>query len=75
MIKGRSGITFWCTDVDEADGAFSYSYKLRPGINYNSHAIKAASIAGMPESFLRVAESTLVTLQSKAKFNTLPSSH
>ncbi|OXC71204.1 hypothetical protein AYX13_00070 [Cryptococcus neoformans] len=75
VIKGRSGITFWCTDVDEADGAFSYSYKLRPGINYNSHAIKAASIAGMPESFLRVAESTLVTLQSKAKFNTLPSSH
>lgn len=56
VIKGRSGIAFWCTDVNEAvssisifktglplmlkqDGVFSYSYKLRPGINYDSHAI------------------------------------
>nr|KIR47809.1 hypothetical protein I312_02957 [Cryptococcus bacillisporus CA1280] len=75
VIKGRSGIAFWCTDVDEADGAFSYSYKLRPGINYNSHAIKAASIAGMPESFLRVAESTLIALQSKSMSVLSPSSH
>ncbi|WVQ76288.1 hypothetical protein IAR50_005953 [Cryptococcus sp. DSM 104548] len=63
---GKEGIAFWCTDVDELDGAFSYSYKLRPGINYDSHAIKAANLAGMPESFLQVAEGTLKTLQSES---------
>ncbi|ODN76055.1 hypothetical protein L202_06000 [Cryptococcus amylolentus CBS 6039] len=63
---GKEGITFWCTDVDELDGAFSYSYKLRPGINYDSHAIKAASLAGMPESFLQVAEDTLKSIQKSS---------
>ncbi|WWD22390.1 hypothetical protein CI109_106881 [Kwoniella shandongensis] len=67
-VKGREGVVFWCTDVDEVDGAFSYSYKLRPGINHDSHAIKAARLAGMPETFLRVAEDTLTTLQATGKF-------
>ena len=35
----RRGVSFWCTDVDEMDGSFAYSYRLRPGINCNSHAI------------------------------------
>lgn len=37
----RPGVAFFCTDVDvdEARGSFAYSYKLKPGINYNSHAI------------------------------------
>ncbi|WVQ80362.1 hypothetical protein IAT38_002467 [Cryptococcus sp. DSM 104549] len=65
-VGKREGVAFWCTDVDEEDGTFSYSYKLRPGINFDSHAIKAASIAGMPEEFLRVAEETLAKLQAKA---------
>jgi len=52
--KVREGVEFFCTDVDEGvsftspscraeadtqDGAFSYQYKLKPGININSHAI------------------------------------
>lgn len=52
--KVREGVEFFCTDVDEGvsftfpscraeadtqDGAFSYQYKLKPGINTNSHAI------------------------------------
>ncbi|KAL1404999.1 hypothetical protein Q8F55_008617 [Vanrija albida] len=58
----RDGVRFFCTDVDEMDGAFSYSYRLRPGVNYDSHAIKAAQLAGMPASFLATAEATLATL-------------
>jgi len=61
--KMREGVSFWCTDIEELDGAFSYQYRLKPGINHNSHAIKAARLAGMPESFLQVAEKTLATLQ------------
>ncbi|ORY34333.1 muts domain V-domain-containing protein [Naematelia encephala] len=61
----RKGVEFWCTDIDQvADGAFSYSYKLQPGVNHDSHAIKAARLAGMPESFLQVAEDTLASLEA-----------
>ncbi|KAK8845444.1 hypothetical protein IAR55_006157 [Kwoniella newhampshirensis] len=70
---GRDGVVFWCTDVDEVDGAFSYSYRLRPGINHDSHAIKAARLAGMPETFLQVAEDTLSRLQSTGKYDFVPS--
>lgn len=35
----REGVAFWCTDVNEMDGGFSYSYRIKPGVNYNSHAI------------------------------------
>lgn len=50
-LKGevtRPGVAFWCTDVDEMDGLFAYSYRLKPGINYNSHAI----VSGCSENAL-----------------------
>ncbi|OCF39320.1 hypothetical protein I317_06902 [Kwoniella heveanensis CBS 569] len=72
--NGREGVSFWCTDVDEVDGAFSYSYKLRPGINHDSHAIKAARLAGMPETFLVTAEKTLSNLQQTGRFDPPPES-
>ncbi|WWC58081.1 uncharacterized protein I303_100616 [Kwoniella dejecticola CBS 10117] len=74
--KGRKGVEYWCTDVDEVDGAFSYSYKLKPGINHSSHAIKAARLAGMPESFLHTAEDTLKRVQQTGRFDppSIPSS-
>ncbi|WVO18464.1 hypothetical protein L204_106181 [Cryptococcus depauperatus] len=71
--KGRDGISFWCTDIDESNGAFSYSYTLRPGINYNSHAIKAASLAGMPPGFLSVARQTLAALEASKETSTASS--
>lgn len=42
----RQGVSFWCTDVDELDGLFAYSYRLKPGVNYDSHAIVSSS--GVP---------------------------
>lgn len=59
----RPGVSFFCTDVDDLDGAFAYAYRLRPGINYDSHAIMAAQQAGMPAGFLEVAQRTLVGLE------------
>lgn len=35
----RPGVAFFCTDVDEMGASFAYSYRLRPGVNYDSHAI------------------------------------
>lgn len=35
----RPGVAFFCTDVDEMGAAFAYSYRLRSGVNYDSHAI------------------------------------
>ncbi|BEJ10769.1 hypothetical protein CspHIS471_0101910 [Cutaneotrichosporon sp. HIS471] len=61
----RDGVAFFCTDVQEAGEGFAYAYRLRPGINYDSHAIMAAQIAGMPEGFLDVARRTLAGLEDK----------
>ncbi|WWC97095.1 hypothetical protein V866_003973 [Kwoniella sp. B9012] len=69
---GRKGVEYWCTDVDEVDQAFSYSYKLKPGTNHQSHAIKAARLAGMPESFLQTAEDTLKHVQKTGRFDPPP---
>nr|XP_019048677.1 hypothetical protein I302_02450 [Kwoniella bestiolae CBS 10118]OCF27607.1 hypothetical protein I302_02450 [Kwoniella bestiolae CBS 10118] len=66
--NARDGVEYWCTDVDEIDEAFSYSYKLKPGINHQSHAIKAARLAGMPEFFLTTAEDTLKQVQKTGRF-------
>ncbi|KAF9650663.1 hypothetical protein BDM02DRAFT_3154693 [Thelephora ganbajun] len=50
-------INFYCTGVDETDdGYFSYSYKLKPGVNRDSHGLKVAHLAGMPQSVLRTAK-------------------
>lgn len=63
----RPGVAFFCTDVEEDAGAFAYAYRLRPGINYNSHAIMAAQLAGMPEGFLEVARRTLADLEGEGE--------
>lgn len=63
----RPGVSFFCTDVDDACGAFAYAYRLRPGINYDSHAIMAAQLAGMPGGFLDVARRTLDGLEGNVE--------
>ncbi|KAG9013654.1 DNA mismatch repair ATPase msh1 [Tulasnella sp. 427] len=49
-------VDFFCTDVDETeDGYFTYSHKLQRGLNRDSHGIKVAKMAGMPERAISVA--------------------
>ncbi|KAE8256357.1 hypothetical protein A4X13_0g2700 [Tilletia indica] len=57
-------IRFFCTDVDEnSSGSISYSHRLRPGINRDSHGLKVARIAGMPPRAVHVAEAALRWIQ------------
>lgn len=44
-----------------------YSYRLRPGVNRDSHGIKVARLAGLPPSALEVATKTLAWLKEQDK--------
>lgn len=56
----HGAVQLYCTDIEEdADGGFVYVHRLRKGINRNSHALKAARRAGLPEVALRMAERVL----------------
>jgi len=53
-------VAFFCTDVDETDdGHFAYSHRMRPGVNRDSHGLKVAQLAGMPESAVTIAKEAL----------------
>ncbi|KAJ4001318.1 muts domain V-domain-containing protein [Lentinula boryana] len=60
---------FYCTTLDELEnGSFSYSYRLRPGVNRDSHGLKVAQLAGMPQQAISVAQNVLAALKgSKAE--------
>ncbi|KXN89833.1 hypothetical protein AN958_04837 [Leucoagaricus sp. SymC.cos] len=57
-------IRFYCTDVDETDdGYFAYSYRMRPGVNWDSHGLKVAQLAGLPDAAIDIATETLARLK------------
>jgi DNA mismatch repair ATPase MutS len=58
---GANGtIDTYCTDVEEdQQGGFVYVHKLRKGVNRQSHALKVARLAGLPEQAIRVAQQVL----------------
>ncbi|KAG6842478.1 hypothetical protein C0991_000004 [Blastosporella zonata] len=59
-------VEFFCTDVDETDDDhFAYQYRVRPGVNRNSHGIKVAQLAGMPSAAVNVAKDTLALLKAR----------
>jgi DNA mismatch repair ATPase MutS len=50
----------YCNDVnEEPNGKFSYVHRLRKGVNKQSHALKVARVAGLPEEAIAVAEKFL----------------
>ncbi|KAL6868443.1 muts domain V domain-containing protein [Trichoderma novae-zelandiae] len=58
----------YCTDVKESgDGSFVYIHKLRPGINRQSHALKVARLAGLPQHAIDIARSVLEAAEEKDK--------
>lgn len=59
--KGDEGVVeMYCTDVEEdEDGGFVYVHKLRKGINRQSHALKVARLAGLPEAAIQTASRVL----------------
>ena len=53
-------VHFYCTDVEEdGAGGFIYVHKLRKGINRQSHALKVARLAGLPEAAIDTAKRVL----------------
>lgn len=56
----RGSVQMYCTDVDEDEhGGFAYVHKLRRGINRKSHALKVATLAGLPEAAIEMARVAL----------------
>ncbi|OBS18063.1 hypothetical protein FPOA_09791 [Fusarium poae] len=50
----------YCTDVVEDDqGGFFYNHKLQKGVNRQSHALKVARLAGMPDRAIDMARLVL----------------
>lgn len=59
-------VEMYCTDVAEDEaGGFSYVHRLRKGINRQSHALKVARLAGLPEPALQMAREVLVPQQGE----------
>lgn len=50
----------YCTDViEDESGSFSFVHSLRKGVNRQSHALKVARLAGLPDSAINVAKDVL----------------
>ncbi|KAI8947688.1 muts domain V [Xylaria longipes] len=64
---GGGPVEMYCTDVEEdGDGGFVYVHKLRKGVNRQSHALKVARLAGLPDSTIAVAKAILDGHQDKS---------
>ncbi|KAI0651683.1 muts domain V-domain-containing protein [Trametes meyenii] len=65
-----SKVAFYCTDVDEIEnGYFTYSHRLNPGVNRDSHGLKVAQLAGMPATAVEVARSALSWMKERSSQN------
>lgn len=57
----KGAVEMYCTDVAEDEhGGFVYVHKLRKGVNRQSHALKVARLAGLPEAALLTAKDILI---------------
>ncbi|KAI1345144.1 muts domain V [Xylariaceae sp. FL0016] len=64
-VKNGGAVEMYHTDVEEdAQGGFVYVHKLRRGVNRQSHALKVAHQAGMPEAAIGVARDILAQTSS-----------
>ena len=64
MTAGFEKLACFCTDVaEEEDGSWVYVHKLERGVNRDSHALKVARLAGMPEDAIDVARKVLERLK------------
>ena len=63
MVRERGlgdKVRFYCTDVEEDEkGGFRYVHRLREGVNRQSHALKVARLAGLPEEAITIAREVM----------------
>lgn len=63
MTRNFLHMARYCTDIlEDDDGSFTFVHRLRPGVNRQSHALKVAKLAGLPDSALDVAKVVLKQL-------------
>jgi DNA mismatch repair ATPase MutS len=68
MTEGFTELGRYCTDVLEDDaGSFSFMHRIRKGVNRQSHALKVARLAGLPDSAISVARGVLETLEKQSE--------
>ncbi|KAI0140969.1 muts domain V-domain-containing protein [Hypoxylon sp. NC0597] len=59
-VNQGGAVECYCTDVEEdGAGGFVYVHKLRKGVNRQSHALKVARLANLPEAAITVAREIL----------------
>jgi DNA mismatch repair ATPase MutS len=64
MTRDFEHLGCYCNDVAEhSDGRFSYVHRLQKGVNRQSHALKVARVAGLPENAMVVAAKVLEKLK------------
>jgi DNA mismatch repair ATPase MutS len=67
MTQGFEELGRYCTDVLEDDaGSFSFMHRIRQGVNRQSHALKVARLAGLPEPAIIVARDVLKRLDKQS---------
>ncbi|KAI0135522.1 muts domain V-domain-containing protein [Daldinia grandis] len=60
MVAQGGAVDTYCTDVEEdGTGGFVYVHKLRKGVNRESHALKVARLANLPEAAIAMAREVL----------------
>ena len=60
MSRDFESLECYCTNViEEDDGSFSYLHRLKEGVNRESHALKVAQLAGMPDIAMTTARQVL----------------
>ncbi|KAI0400314.1 muts domain V [Xylaria palmicola] len=68
--SGGGPVEMYCTDVEEdGEGGFVYVHRLRKGTNRQSHALKVARLAGLPETAIAVAKQILGQKWDETKTN------
>ena len=70
MFGGENGTSFqetvgcYCTRVvEDNSGGFRFDHRMRRGVNRDSHALKVARLAGLPESAIGTAKQVLKDLK------------
>ncbi|KAG8700213.1 DNA mismatch repair ATPase msh1 [Ceratobasidium sp. 395] len=61
----RPHICFFCTSIATSPDSpdFSYSHRLRPGVNRESHGLRVAQLGGMPDAAINVARKVMERLK------------
>lgn len=52
--------------MNRQNGRFAYSYRVRSGVNRDSHGLKVAHLGGMPPVVLQVAKDALDSMRASS---------